>query len=188
MKRNKSCFNCCNAAICAGSDDTRDCPGDAPMAECRLAMTPAGRVVDSVLFELGEANEWHEEIMPEKCGHYVPLLHEKCAHCGCTMNSPEFSHEFYAYDFCSGESAPVCSEKCNLAYNYKSEREYMKSQEGMDVLRDEPPINVMLECSKEFVNEMQVKFVDISEDFSGRDVLLFECPVCKEQHSSLRYG
>lgn len=49
-------------------------------------------------------------------------------------------------------------------------------------------IYVNLKCNKERVPEKDVEFVDIEEDFEGRDVLTFVCPVCGETHKSLRFG
>jgi predicted RNA-binding Zn-ribbon protein involved in translation (DUF1610 family) len=49
-------------------------------------------------------------------------------------------------------------------------------------------IRVYCEETQEWVDERKVKFVNIEEDFSGRDVLTFECPKCGKVHKSLRVG
>jgi hypothetical protein len=49
-------------------------------------------------------------------------------------------------------------------------------------------IYVNLSCNKERVDEREVEFVDICEDFEGRDRLTFVCPECKKHHTSLRFG
>lgn len=50
------------------------------------------------------------------------------------------------------------------------------------------PIRVTLSCTKEFINEEDVEFIDISEDSQGRDKLTFKCPKCGETHTSYRLG
>ena len=50
------------------------------------------------------------------------------------------------------------------------------------------PVEVLLECNDEYVPEDQVEFLNIEEDFEGRDVLTFKCPVCGERHQSHRFG
>jgi len=42
--------------------------------------------------------------------------------------------------------------------------------------------------TQEWVDERKVKCVNIEEDFSGRDVLTFECPKCGKVHKSWRVG
>lgn len=48
--------------------------------------------------------------------------------------------------------------------------------------------DVILTCTKEFISEDEVKFINIEEDMQGRDTLTFECPKCKEEHKSLRFN
>lgn len=50
------------------------------------------------------------------------------------------------------------------------------------------PIYVTLSCTGEQMDESEVKATNIEEDFEGRDVLTFICPVCKQEHRSLRRG
>lgn len=38
-------------------------------------------------------------------------------------------------------------------------------------------------CRQEFDSE-KVKFLNIESDIMGRDVMTFECPICKEQRQS----
>ena len=49
-------------------------------------------------------------------------------------------------------------------------------------------IQVRLDCTGELVDEQEVEFVNIEEDFFGADMLTFKCPVCGENHKSNRYG
>lgn len=49
-------------------------------------------------------------------------------------------------------------------------------------------IYVIAGCTKEKIDEETVGFIDIYEDFQGRDVLTFTCPLCGKQHKSLRFG
>jgi len=49
------------------------------------------------------------------------------------------------------------------------------------------PIQVYAACRGEFIDEVDVEFVDISEDIQGRDLLKFKCPLCGEVHESLRH-
>ena len=50
------------------------------------------------------------------------------------------------------------------------------------------PVTVYAECSRDWINENTVECVNIEEDFQGRDVVTFECPLCKATHKSLRRG
>jgi len=60
---------------------------------------------------------------------------------------------------------------------------------GHDVgLFHERIIKVLLDCSREMVDEQTVKVENIEEDLHGRDVLTFTCPACGQQHQSLRFG
>lgn len=52
----------------------------------------------------------------------------------------------------------------------------------------ERPIRVMLPCIQEFMDERKVEFIDICEDFEGRDRMTFKCPSCGKTHTSLRFG
>lgn len=49
-------------------------------------------------------------------------------------------------------------------------------------------IVVILACDGSRIDETEVVDLDIHEDIQGRDVLVFECPKCKQQHESLRLG
>ena len=49
-------------------------------------------------------------------------------------------------------------------------------------------IYVMLACNNDKIDEQDVEFENIEEDFEGRDVLTFKCPECGETHKSLRFG
>jgi hypothetical protein len=188
----KTCFNCKNAHVNGGYAATRDDPGEAAYAECKIVMV-GGKILNQSLFDLGEANEWNEEVMPRLCYFYDPVLIKKCGHCGKVINSPEYSHQFYATDAVAyGEPVPVCSSECKTAYEEKAERkaeeyaasleEYTKDQEN--VCR----ITVVLTCTGEQVPENTVESLDIEEDDAGRDVLTFKCPECGEEHKSLRLG
>lgn len=42
-------------------------------------------------------------------------------------------------------------------------------------------------CRKEF-EEVEVEFLNIEEDFDGRDVLHFKCPACGKKTKSWRRG
>ena len=39
-----------------------------------------------------------------------------------------------------------------------------------------------------WIDEDQVKFINIEEGFDGADVLTFECPKCKTEQKSKRFG
>lgn len=49
-------------------------------------------------------------------------------------------------------------------------------------------IYVVLACNSERVDEEEIEFENIEEDFQGADVLTFICPRCGESHKSRRYG
>jgi hypothetical protein len=44
---------------------------------------------------------------------------------------------------------------------------------------------VYLECDKVWVSVDDVEFLDIEEDFQGRDLMTFHCPRCDREHQSL---
>jgi hypothetical protein len=50
------------------------------------------------------------------------------------------------------------------------------------------PVKVILECTKEWIDESAVEFLNIEEDMEGKDLLTFKCPVCKQEHKSHRIG
>lgn len=52
----------------------------------------------------------------------------------------------------------------------------------------ERPVVVTLSCNSERIDEREVEFVNIEENFYGEDVLTFKCPRCGEIHKSLRLG
>jgi len=59
----------------------------------------------------------------------------------------------------------------------------MKSQYGYL-----SPVKVYCSECKEWIDELKVKFLNISEDMLGRDRLEFECPTCKTKQESYRVG
>ena len=48
--------------------------------------------------------------------------------------------------------------------------------------------DVILSCTKEFIDESNVEFINIQEDIQGKDILTFKCPKCNKQHESLRFN
>jgi len=52
----------------------------------------------------------------------------------------------------------------------------------------EPAVVVTLTCNGDKVDEDTVEFVNIEEDFQGRDLLTFVCPVCGKEHKAYRLG
>lgn len=42
-------------------------------------------------------------------------------------------------------------------------------------------------CDK-WIDEIYVEFLNVEEDFSGRDLLTFVCPKCKTKQKSIRVG
>lgn len=49
-------------------------------------------------------------------------------------------------------------------------------------------IEVLLECSGDYIPEHEVEFLSIEEDFEGRDVMTFKCPECGKAHKSHRFN
>jgi uncharacterized protein (UPF0212 family) len=49
-------------------------------------------------------------------------------------------------------------------------------------------IYVNLSCIQDKIDEREVEFIDIEEDYMGRDILTFKCPECNKQHRSLRFS
>lgn len=48
-----------------------------------------------------------------------------------------------------------------------------------------PQPQVMLRCSNEWSKAKGIEFLNIEEDFYGRDVVTFVCPECGLEHKSL---
>lgn len=180
-----TCFDCEHARCFAGTYDSWAGPGEPSMAECGLATDEKGKVLDQPLFDLCEENEWNEDVLPEKCGHFEPKVFGKCAQCGKTMNSPQFSHKFF-----SSESAPVCSDECKKVLDAKEDERQKKEEEDVRKMQDEmgSRIQVRLACNGDMVSESSVEILDISEGFFGQDEMKFVCPECKCEHVSNRYG
>jgi len=53
-----------------------------------------------------------------------------------------------------------------------------------------PRGEIKVRCKKcaEWIDENETEFVNIEEDFEGRDVLTFICPQCKTKQKSCRVG
>ena len=49
-------------------------------------------------------------------------------------------------------------------------------------------IRVYARCIMAYIDEVDVEFVDVQEDFEGKDVLTYICPHCLEEHQSKRFG
>lgn len=49
-------------------------------------------------------------------------------------------------------------------------------------------IEVYLECTDDYIPECEVEFLNIEEDFEGREVLTFKCPECGQVHKSPRFN
>jgi len=62
----------------------------------------------------------------------------------------------------------------------------------MDGTKEHPkvdsPIRVMCSKCQEYMSESKVEFLDIEEDFFGRDRLIFNCPYCETKQVSMRFG
>jgi hypothetical protein len=50
--------------------------------------------------------------------------------------------------------------------------------------------SIKVHCSAchSWIDEDMVKFINIEEDIQGADILTFECPHCKTQQKSKRFG
>jgi len=55
---------------------------------------------------------------------------------------------------------------------------------------ERPPKEIKVWCGvcREWVDEDKTKFIDISEDPQGKDLLTFECPTCHTEQRSHRVG
>ena len=49
-------------------------------------------------------------------------------------------------------------------------------------------VEVMLECTGDYIPEDEVEFLNVEEDFEGHDVLTFKCPKCGKKHQSMRFA
>lgn len=63
----------------------------------------------------------------------------------------------------------------------------MKSLHIDNIKRHVPAI-VKLPCSGDFESVDNVEFLNIEEDFQGRDVMTFGCPMCGNHHKSLVFA
>lgn len=62
--------------------------------------------------------------------------------------------------------------------------------EKLKFIMDAEPVGITVvcpECGERFY-ESEVKFLNIEEDFRGRDEVTFRCPKCGKDVKSLRYG
>jgi hypothetical protein len=123
VREEKSCFNCKHAAICEEDPGCWSLPNGDPgwpgepahLEECKCLEVPQ---------ELFDADDWDEESLPDKCGHYDPIMVEKCVKCDKPINQPRYSWEWWAAGY---DSQPVCSKECKD----KWEREFAE-QMGLD--------------------------------------------------------
>ena len=53
---------------------------------------------------------------------------------------------------------------------------------------DHVPIVVFCSDCDEWMAEADTKFEGIEEDFQGRDLLTFKCPICNDSQRSYRVG
>lgn len=93
-----NCFECKNAtAISNGFAGNRYEPPEPPS-------------VDDCRFELpDELFDFNEEQRAEKCGHFDPVLIDKCSECGKVINSPQYNWDYWVTFY---DRKPVCSVKC----------------------------------------------------------------------------
>lgn len=61
----------------------------------------------------GVASFCYEEEYAKRCGHFDPVLIEKCGQCGKRMRVPRFSWGLFAEYY---GDMPVCSEECKKAF------------------------------------------------------------------------
>jgi phage FluMu protein Com len=54
--------------------------------------------------------------------------------------------------------------------------------------RYRPPVTVHCKTCDKKIDEAKVEFINIEEDFQGRDWMTFKCPDCKKVGKSFRYG
>ena len=56
------------------------------------------------------------------------------------------------------------------------------------IYSDGAPIVVFCSECDEWMAEADTKFEGIEEDFQGRDLLTFKCPICNDSQRSYRVG
>jgi len=64
----------------------------------------------------------------------------------------------------------------------------MLAQLHIDDIFQHRPAIVKLSCTQDFESVDNVKFLNIEEDFQGRDLMTFKCPMCNETHKSLVFA
>jgi hypothetical protein len=64
----------------------------------------------------------------------------------------------------------------------------MKTQQEQQMNDHRRPMRVMCSACQEFHQVKDVKFIDIQEDYAGRDLMTFECSVTSTQQKAYVLG
>ncbi len=108
----KNCFNCINSVKFKGSPASYYYPGDPDEAECNCT---------EVTEEILENNDY--DTLPDKCGHYSPVIVNEICLCGKEIHSTEIEHKhwftwYYMQACCSDECVKECEKKAQEQENY----------------------------------------------------------------------
>ena len=121
-ERKPTCFDCQLAKISKGYPDTRYEPGMPDMVEECNAIDPDGK-----LEEIKESVEYRENLLPELCGQFKPIMINKCEYCKKEINAPEWSWKIWAMTMY--ESIPICSEECKKIIEDETEKQIKEMNE-----------------------------------------------------------
>jgi len=121
-----TCFNCTYALKSPGFPGDRLEPPEPPEADCQHEEVTWEFVED--LFNSPESyKDDPYALLAERCGHYNPVLIRNCGYCGREINSPEWSHKLWSYQY---DNIAVCSQKCKEGADKEFDRHIQEMCRG----------------------------------------------------------
>lgn len=114
IDRQPACYNCIHGKFYKGYEATYWEPGEPDSVECQC------KEVSDEIFEDGGDEDIYIEFA-SKCNYFQPQLIEICINCKISINQPEYNWPHWQHEYFSGESFPMCSEKCK--HNYKDKQD-----------------------------------------------------------------
>lgn len=116
-----TCFDCQNAHILKGYPATYLEPGWPDEAPCQRSDIPEQVFNDC---------ENDEKELPKVCGHFAPIMAEKCVECGAPINQALYNWPWVGSIPFSDGLVPCCSEQCANDHEMKIQIEEEKAAEA----------------------------------------------------------
>lgn len=126
-KFNKSCYNCELAEIHPGTIGSYDCPPEPEEVYCKAEQEGRPGFPSHMYEAFMEAYNFQsarplEEILPLSCGHYTPVMVEKCGQCGKAIGEELRLWQIFGLGW---EAVPCCTPKCATALSEEFEKEHL---------------------------------------------------------------